>query len=100
MKKNIYLLIIFLFIFPAQYVQAQGQEVKIESKYSIDGRSVTEAEFNQFKDTLKEVKGTWFCAETNTGGITGYNAADKDGTVYEIRFISDSRKDENSISKK
>ena len=100
MKKIIYLLIIFLFICPVRYVTVHSQEIRIESKYTIDGRAVTEAEFSQFKDTLKEVKGTWFCAETNKGGITGYDAKDQSGILYEVRYISDNKADENSISKK
>lgn len=100
MKKIINILILFLFVCQVQYAQIRAQEIKVESKYTLDGRIITEAEFSQFKDSLKEVKGTWFCAETSTGGITGYDAKDINGILYEIRLISDNKMDENSIRRK
>ena len=48
---------------------------------SIDGRAVSLAEFEAFLETLTEVPHTWYCAETNTGGSTGYEGTDADGLM-------------------
>jgi hypothetical protein len=68
--------------------------------YSINNKTVSEKEFNKFKDSLKEIKGTWFCAETNTGGTTGYDAKNNFGTIYEIRFTTDDKVNSNSIQER
>jgi hypothetical protein len=59
-----------------------------KDKYLINNKSVSRKEFETFLATLKEVPGTWFCAETNKGGVTGYDALDSKGVVYRYRSES------------
>jgi hypothetical protein len=68
--------------------------------YLIDGKSVAKEEFNKFLSTLKEVPGTWFCAETNKGGRTGWDARDDKGVVYEYRCYSESNNSKQTIRQK
>jgi hypothetical protein len=42
-----------------------------KDKYLINNKSVSRKEFETFLGTLNEVPDTWFCAETNKGGVTG-----------------------------
>ena len=60
------------------------------ARYSINDAPVAADEFNAFLKTLREVRGTWFCAETNKGGTTGYDAVDTRGAVYQYRVYSES----------
>jgi hypothetical protein len=71
-----------------------------KDSYLIDGKSVVKADFDKFLSSLKEKTGTWFCAEMNDGGETGYDAVDKSGAVYQVRLRSSSGKARNSISRK
>jgi hypothetical protein len=73
---------------------------KSTTEYTIDGKSVSKEEFEKFLSGLKELSGTWYCAETSTGGITGYNAADKKNVIYEYKTTSDSGKSINAIRRK
>ena len=57
-------------------------------EFQIDFQSVSEEKFLAFQKTLSEVKGTWYCAETTEGGITGYDMTDKKGNVYKFRAKS------------
>lgn len=71
-----------------------------DESYMIDGKSVPAAEFNRFQKALKEVPGTWFCAEMKDGGETGFDAKNRLGTVYQVRLRSENGKIRNSISMK
>jgi hypothetical protein len=62
---------------------------KPSSVFFIEDKPVSKNEFDKFLATLKENPNTWFCAETNKGGRTGYDASDIEGVVYEVRFISE-----------
>jgi hypothetical protein len=71
-----------------------------KSIYTIDDKEVTKEIFDAFLAGLKEVPHTWFCAETDKGGITGYDGADEHGVVYEYRAISEPGNNKCSIRKK
>ncbi len=75
-----------------------GKESTFE--YTINDKVVTEKEFSKFLSSLNQMDHTWFCAETNTGGETGYSAKDWKGVVYEYLSISDGGKSIHSIKKK
>lgn len=68
--------------------------------YKITGKSVSKEEFEEFLSTLKEIPHTWYCAETTTGGITGYDAKDFWGIEYEYRCNSEPEKSLCTISRK
>jgi hypothetical protein len=69
-------------------------------EYRINGSVVEQRDFDALLSTLKQDAGTWFCAETKDGGITGYNAVDAQGTVYVCRFVSEEGRTKSSLSKK
>lgn len=75
-------------------------EDAIKTEYTINDKKVTKEEFDDFLKSLKEIQHTWFCVETAKGGITGYDAQDKDGIVYEYRAVSESGNSKCSIKKK
>jgi hypothetical protein len=54
----------------------------------IDGKEVSRAEFDRVLSTIKETGG-WFCAETTTGGRTGWNGVDPRGVKYRYVAVSD-----------
>ena len=68
-----------------------------KAEYILNNREVSEQEFSKFLSTLKEVTGTWFCAETINGGITGYDAKNKYGAIYEYRVVSENKKSQFTI---
>lgn len=72
----------------------------IDPELIIDGESVNKIKFHEFLKSLKEVEGTWYCAETKNGGRTGYDARDKDCTVYTVVFTSESGVSKSIIHKK
>lgn len=78
--------------------QADGREesTMLDASYSIEGMPVSRLEFEVFLKSLREIEGTWFCAETSEGGITGYDARDWRFARYEYR--SESRRDGSVIS--
>ena len=51
--------------------------------YEIDGRAVDKKRFEAFLASLKEIPGTWFCAEAMDGGRTGYDTEDSSGVRYK-----------------
>jgi hypothetical protein len=71
-----------------------------KTEYSIDDREASKGEFEKFLKTLKQIPHTWFCAETTKGGITGYDAEDKNGVKYEYRAYSETGNNKSSIKKK
>jgi hypothetical protein len=114
MKKTvlfsvIIFIIITLSLFKVSNINANNSKVNyqnqqhndtIKTEYKIDNKIVTQEKFEKFLTCLKEISGTWFCAETTTGGITGYDAKDKREKVYEVRYYYDDGKSKNSISSK
>jgi len=77
---------IFLLIMFADNAASQPRRMK--DKYLIDNKSVSKKEFERFLAKLKQVPGTWFCAETNNGGVTGYDAKDDKGVLYSYKSES------------
>jgi hypothetical protein len=67
--------------------------------YEIDGARVTKAAFERFAKTLQEISGTWYCAETNDGGRTGYDAEDAAGARYAVCGITDAKGTRETIRK-
>jgi hypothetical protein len=106
--------LVFAFICSAIFcLPLHGQNLKVEQTgakhskrgraitiYTINDSAVTEKKFNEFLTGLKEIEGTWYCAETTTGGRTGYEAKDKNGMVYVYKAETDLNKNLNSISTK
>jgi|GEM_PF-4157013 len=68
-----------------------------KTEYIINNRKVSEQEFNTLLSTLKTITGTWFCAETINGGITGYDVKNKNGVVYEYRVVSENKNSQFTI---
>jgi ABC-type oligopeptide transport system substrate-binding subunit len=97
MKKLSKTVICFAFLFFSVFAFAQQQG---NHEYRINGRVVEAKEFDAFRSALKEDTGTWFCAETTNGGITGYDAVDAKGVVYVCRFVSEDGLTKASITKK
>jgi len=78
----------------------QKHKDTLKAEYLINDKTVTKEKFDTFLSGLKEIPETWFCAETTNGGITGYDAKDKKGIVYQVRYYYDSGKSKNSITSK
>ena len=57
-----------------------------QTTYKIENKEVSEKEFNDFLKKLKEIPGTYFCHKTTDGGINGYEAKDKKGVIYIVKF--------------
>jgi hypothetical protein len=72
----------------------------LKTEYKIDDKLVSQQEFDTFKSVLKELSETWFCAETNKGGITGYDMVDTKGVVYQFRAESENGSSKISLGKK
>lgn len=53
----------------------------------INGKKVSQRAFKIFLSKLEQITETWQCIKTKGGGITSYDAKDKNGTIYhyEIR---------------
>lgn len=69
-------------------------------EYKIDGKLVTEKEFNTFLANLKELPNTWFCKITSKGGCTGYSAKDKNDIIYDYRCCTENKISKCSLIKK
>jgi hypothetical protein len=83
-------LIAFIPIILFSYALCTHQLSQKTEEYEINGKSVEKIKFNLLFSKLKELAKTWYCAETNTGGRTGYDAVDEKGVLYQCVFISDS----------
>jgi len=68
--------------------------------YLIDNKIVSKVAFDSKIKNLEEITGTWYCAETTDGGITGYDAKDSKGDVFEVRYELVSGMSKNIIRKK
>lgn len=94
------LIILFLGLsYTVTFAQKANNKPAKHGGYYIDNRQVTQKEFDKFLKPLTEVEGTWFCAETTTGGITGYKVKDKKGAIYEYETISDTGDNTCTITK-
>ncbi len=80
--------------------KVNNMEESSKEEYRINDQIVTQEEFINFLNTLKEIQGTWFCAETKMGGSTGYDAKDKDGNIYEYRSNSEPGNYKSTITRK
>jgi hypothetical protein len=91
------------FIFLITFGAAIAEDKVISAMtYKIDGKTVTEKKFNGFLKSLKQIDGSWYCAETSAGGITGYDAKGLFGARYQYQVSSSSVPDQNeaTITKK
>jgi hypothetical protein len=68
--------------------------------FFIEGRPVGQAEFDARRKALNPVENTWFCAETNVGGDTGYDGKDADGVVWEYRQTVAGESNASTLRKK
>jgi hypothetical protein len=103
--KNFFYIIIstaFILLQATYILPAEKKPLGVDlgETYTIDDVAVSADEFNRLLKSLKEVPHTWFCAETSTGGMTGYDARDKKGVVYEFRAKSDNGKGTTTLRKK
>jgi hypothetical protein len=57
---------------------------------------VSAGEFDRLFKTLKETGG-WYCAETSTGGRTGWKAEDPRGLKYQYTAISDGKEQSQEL---
>jgi hypothetical protein len=62
--------------------------MKPRTTCALDGKKVPRAEFDRFLATLIQTDG-WYCAETTTGGETGWNAVDAAGIRYAFKAVQD-----------
>jgi len=70
-------------------VEHTSPEVAMEDAGpSIDGRSVTPAEFAAFEKSLRDRKDVITCAETTSGGFSTYEATDPHGVRYQVKVGS------------
>lgn len=101
--RSTILINIFLLSCSATYGQKLDSSVNRKDdlkQFTINGKKVEEKYFNHFLSKLKEMKNTWFCAETNTGGITGSEVKDKKGNIYIYRFESITGQNISSLIRK
>lgn len=91
-------------MFLAPFAQARQDTGSVPKKQSsqfyIEDKKVTEVAFNKLLKSLTEIEGTWYCAETTTGGRTGYRAKDKQGKVYVYTATTDNGKTISTLKKK
>lgn len=80
-------------------VERQENAKSIQENF-INGKKVSDKEFQSFLKTLKEIPHTWFCAKTSGGGRTGFDGKDERGIVYRYRSVSENGKQINSITSK
>lgn len=66
-------------------------------QFLIDGNPADEETFERLVESTTEVPGTWYCDDLADGGETGWHGKDPDGTVYEIRYLSDANGSVSSI---
>ena len=80
---------------------SNAQETKPENNtiYLIASKEVSKKKFDRTLKGLKEIKNTWYCAETNVGGSTGYNCEARNGQQYKYECISELESNVCSISK-
>jgi hypothetical protein len=77
-----------------------NKDINMQSEYKIDNKMVTKEAFDKFLKELIELPHTWFCAETTNGGITGYDAKDRNGIIWEYRAASESGANRTTLTKK
>jgi hypothetical protein len=79
-------------------LQIKKTEIR-EATYYIDEKLSSNKEFKKFRDSLKEVEGTWFCGETSHGGMVGYNLKDEEGNIYKYKTVSENGATKTTITK-
>lgn len=75
-----------------------GCAVKQSVTCRIDGREVSPSEFDRVFKTLKEIGG-WYCAETNTGGRTGWKAEDPKGVKYQYTAVTEGKNQTQTLDR-
>jgi hypothetical protein len=99
-RNIIPLVVVVILLTTITTAATQQNTMKAKDRYLINEKSVSKKEFDKFLTTLKEVPGTWFCAETNVGGTTGYDAADNHGVLYMYKSETNADGTVNSITLK
>jgi hypothetical protein len=95
--KKVALSVLVLILVTSNATPQQGH---MKDKYLIDNKSVSKNEFEVFLAKLKQVPGTWFCAETSKGGVTGYDVGDNKGGLYSYKSESSSNGSLNTLTSK
>lgn len=104
MMRSAFLLLIVFAVTTAASAQqpapaksnAMTNQQTTPTTWLINGKKVTQRTFKKLLAKLKEVDGTWTCMETRGGGITRYQAKDKNGVVYQ--YEGRQEKHENGLS--
>jgi hypothetical protein len=65
-----------------------GCAVTNKLSWRIEGREVSREEFERRMDALQNAGG-WYCAETTTGGRTGWKVQDPQGAVFQYTATTD-----------
>jgi hypothetical protein len=79
-------------------INKENKTDKIE--YRINNKIVPEDSFKDLLNFLIQLPHTWFCAETAKGGITGYDAEDRLGVIFEYRAVSEPGNNKCSLTEK
>ncbi len=69
-------------------------------RYLVDGVPADREAYERFRSSISEVPGTWYCDETSAGGETGWDAIDAEGTVYQVRELTERDGSISSITPK
>lgn len=95
MEKIIFIIALFVgsFSFAQELEMEELNELEEDTLggYYINSKSVNETKFYDFLETLKPLKGTWYCDDMDDGGQTGYDAEDAKGNVYSYYCLSHPR---------
>ncbi len=87
MKYVLLFLLAITAAFAQQPARAKSNSMTLQqtasTTWQINGKKVSQRTFKKLLNKLKEVDGTWTCMETRGGGITRYQAKDKNGVVYQ-----------------
>lgn len=93
MKK---IAIIVLLIFGVQMTSYSQEQTK-EDAYVLKGEKVTKHEFEKFRASLTTIENTYHCKKTINGGLTSYEAKDKEGKVYIVSSLLEEKIWDNRI---
>lgn len=95
MKSFAYFILVALFTSCSLHSK---QSNMITEEYLINTKTVSRQTFDNFLSNLQEIPSTWYCAETNDGGRTGYKLKDSTGNVYVYVSVSKASGSKNSIT--
>ena len=71
-----------------------------KSAWSIQGKAVSQKEYEEFVAGLKKTGKGWYCKETSEGGVTGEDMQDSKGVLYQVRITSNLEGVSHEIRKK